>query len=441
MRALYLFRNDLRLADNPGVMSLAGADALLCVYCWPSVPAWCNLNGLGAQRARFLRESLLALHQDLQELGQGLLVMHTGPRSALPHLVEHFGIERVATSAAAGVYEREQITHLVKTLKIPIDIFEVGTLFSEQELPGSLANLPRQFTPFRRHVETLSVNEPLPPPQQLAPAPAGAKFEAISESTVSPHPAFPIRGGSDEGHRRIRHWLIERRRAADYADTRNYLDGMDGSSVFSPWLATGALSPRQVANALFDFELREVRNASTRHLYQELLWREFFHWRAAVDGARLFSATGISGKKQLRTFEARDFARWCDGTTDNALVNALMHQLVATGWMTNRGRQIAASYLVNELNHDWRYGAAFFEKHLIDFDVGSNYGNWQYIAGVGTDPRGGRHFNLAKQAALYDPEGTFTAKWDGHQPQQPRYINDAADWPLEDPESTPGGEL
>jgi deoxyribodipyrimidine photo-lyase len=97
-----------------------------------------------------------------------------------------------------------------------------------------------------------------------------------------------------------------------------------------------------------------------------------------------------------------------------------MRQLVATGWMSNRGRQIAASCLIHEYGIDWRYGAAFFEKHLIDYDVASNYGNWQYIAGVGADPRGGRVFNIEKQTAQYDPEGVFTAKWDGHRPPQPR---------------------
>ncbi len=76
------------------------------------------------------------------------------------------------------------------------------------------------------------------------------------------------------------------------------------------------------------------------------------------------------------------------------LVNALMRQLLATGWMSNRGRQIAASCLVNDFGIDWRYGAAFFEKHLLDYDVASNYGNWQYLAGVGADPKGGRHFNI-----------------------------------------------
>ena len=144
---------------------------------------------------------------------------------------------------------------------------------------------------------------------------------------------------------------------------------------------------------------------SSVHLRRELYWREFFQWRAFFDAASLFRHGG--GNRRLRrcTFEPRAYARWCAGDTPYPLVNALMHQLVATGWMSNRGRQIAASCLINELDIDWRYGAAFFEKHLIDYDVASNYGNWRYIAGVGADPRGGRHFDLDKQARMYDPQG------------------------------------
>ena len=109
-----------------------------------------------------------------------------------------------------------------------------------------------------------------------------------------------------------------------------------------------------------------------------------------------------------------------------------MHQMVETGWASNRGRQLAASYLVNELQLDWRYGAAFFEKYLIDYGVASNYGNWQYIAGVGADPRGGRHFDQHEQARQHDPDGLFTRKWHGERPPQPAYVNDAADWPIVD---------
>ena len=340
-------------------------------------------------------------------------------------------MSRVGTSATPGYYEAQQLCGITERLAVPLVVHPGNTVFEEQQLPGDLTALPRQFTPFRQQVETLGVTAPLPAPAQLPPPPRGVTFREHPSSSTLAHPSFPVRGGSTEGERRLQHWMFDRRLVADYKQTRDYLDGIDGSSVLSPWLANGALSVRRVAQQLFAFEEAEGANESTRWLYQELLWREFFHWRAVADGPRLFSGTGILGKKHLRTFEARDFARWCQGDTDCPLVNALMHQLVASGWISNRGRQIAASYLINELNHDWRYGAAFFEKHLIDYDVGSNYGNWQYIAGVGTDPRGGRHFNLQKQAQIYDPDGLFTAKWDGHKPLQPRYINDAADWPVD----------
>jgi len=185
-----------------------------------------------------------------------------------------------------------------------------------------------------------------------------------------------------------------------------------------------------VAHAIFRYEREHTANESTYWLYFELLWREFFHWRALVDGRLLFKQSGRAGKRLLTTFEPRRFARWCAGDTDYPLVNALMRQLNATGWMSNRGRQIAASCLIHELALDWRYGAAYFEQQLIDYDVGSNYGNWQYIAGVGSDPRGGRQFNLEKQAADHDPDGVFTKKWGGFRPSQPEHVVDGADWPI-----------
>jgi deoxyribodipyrimidine photo-lyase len=178
------------------------------------------------------------------------------------------------------------------------------------------------------------------------------------------------------------------------------------------------------------FENEVTANESTYWVFFELLWREFFYWRAQIDGVHLFLPYGVARKKQLRTFDPRQFTRWCRGETNYPLVNALMHQLVRSGFMSNRGRQIAASSLIHDLGVDWRYGAAFFEKHLIDFDVASNYGNWQYIAGVGSDPRGGRHFNIDKQTEQYDPKGLFITQWDGYRTPQPEFVTDAADWPI-----------
>lgn len=108
-----------------------------------------------------------------------------------------------------------------------------------------------------------------------------------------------------------------------------------------------------------------------------------------------------------------------------------MNQLRECGYMSNRGRQLAASCLINELELDWRYGAAWFEEQLIDYDVASNWGNWQYLAGVGADPRGLRCFNLEKQAQQYDPDGAFVARWHGNSTSvSPLDLVDAADWPI-----------
>jgi deoxyribodipyrimidine photo-lyase len=328
-----------------------------------------------------------------------------------------------------GFYESQELAALVRAVDIPVQVHGGNTLFDRQQLPFELASMPPQYTPFRQAVESLQppVAEgavPLPTP------PPGLRAATIEPPTTAPHPAFIVRGGAEAGLQRLQKWMFRERAIEHYAETRNELSGLFFSSFLSPWLASGGLAVRRVAGLLRDYEREYGASQSSRWLYRELLWREFFHWRALADAASLFRQGGARRKRLLKTFEPRQFARWCAGATDFPLVNALMHQLVATGWMSNRGRQVVASCLVNELGHDWRYGAAFFEKHLLDHDVAVNYGNWQYIAGVGADPRGGRHFNLARQQALYDPQGEFIALWQGDCPPQPEYVTDAADWPI-----------
>jgi len=113
----------------------------------------------------------------------------------------------------------------------------------------------------------------------------------------------------------------------------------------------------------------------------------------------------ISDEKQAQ------FEDWTRGKTGNAFIDANMIELRKTGFMSNRGRQNAASFLINDLQIDWLWGAEWFESLLIDYDVASNYGNWTYLAGNGADPRGQRYFNTQKQAELYDPDGAYRAFW------------------------------
>lgn len=426
MNTLHWFRNDLRLEDNPALNEAARGSSLLCVYVLQEPRPWCNLSGVGDQRRRFLLESLGDLQDVLRRQGQQLLVLRDTPEQALPELVARFNIGRVTATAAPGYYERLEVERLIGLLDVPLTITRGNTLFDS--VPGD-GPVPAQYTPFRRLAEATAA-PPAAPAWALPPPPPGLITDTLPAPRTQPDPAFVARGGTAAGEERLQAWMFRERAPSTYRDTRNALQGLYFSSQLSPWLANGSLSVRRVAGRLAEFEQRYGANDSTDWFYRELLWREFFHWRAYEDDARLFRLSGLRGKRQLKTYDPRNVARWCAGDTDFPLVNALMHQLVATGWMSNRGRQIAASCLVNELNQDWRYGAAFFEKHLLDHDVASNYGNWQYIAGVGTDPRGGRHFDLERQARQFDPDGEFTLTWAGHSAPQPEFVTDAADWPI-----------
>ena len=158
------------------------------------------------------------------------------------------------------------------------------------------------------------------------------------------------------------------------------------------------------------FEAEHGASDSSYWLWFELLWRDYFRLLQRKYGRRLFNGSGLKGNASP-PHDAAAFDRWRSGQTGHALIDAGMRELAATGYISNRMRQIVASYLIHELGCDWRAGAAWFESCLIDFDVCSNQGNWLYIAGFGTDPRGGRRFNPNKQAAEHDADGHYRALW------------------------------
>ena len=215
-----------------------------------------------------------------------------------------------------------------------------------------------------------------------------------------------------------------------YKQVRNAIDGWDNSCKLSPWLANGCLSVRQVMWVLSDYEKNKTANESTYWIYFELLWREYFQWYAHKNGSKLFSLSGIKSLSHLTCYYPERFQKWVNGSTPFPIVNACMNELRKTGYLSNRGRQIVASCFVNELAMDWRYGAAYFEQVLIDYDVASNWGNWQYLAGVGADTRDKRHFNLEKQTQQFDPKSRYIKQWNGETNLQELDSVDATDWPI-----------
>lgn len=187
--------------------------------------------------------------------------------------------------------------------------------------------------------------------------------------------------------------------------------GADYSSKFSPWLARGCLSPRYIYEQVQKYERERVKNDSTYWLIFELRWRDYFRFICSKHGNKVFFQSGIKGLDIDWKEDWERFTLWQAGKTGFPLVDANMREIVATGFMSNRGRQNVASFLTKNLGINWQMGAEWFESLLIDYDVCSNWGNWNYVAGVGNDARGFRFFNIIKQSKDYDPEGKYLRHW------------------------------
>ncbi len=431
---LVWFGDDLRCADQKILWRAAQeVDQLVCVYCdEPHLhqPNRYGLQGMSKQRQRFLTEGLDELSRGLNGLGQNLYVSRHNAESSIALLLDSLPISHVYRNQHSGYNESQTLMRLSERYTDVAFHQEDGlTLFSAAQLPFELEQLPASFSKFRRLIEELPVEPPLPELDELPSAP---KFNL---NGIAPWPLkkrsdhSTFNGGELAGLNQLSDYFATDL-ASHYKQTRNELDGWESTTKFSPWLAQGSLSARQIRACLDVYERDHGANESTYWIFFELLWREYFHWYAILHGKHLFKQDGPFKRPFQGSFYPERFKKWCQGNTPYALVNACMKQLNETGFMSNRGRQIVASCLIYELGIDWRYGAAYFEQQLLDYDVGSNWGNWQYIAGVGADPRGGRHFNIAKQTEMYDPEHHFIEKWCGHNFDAQLDSVDAADWPI-----------
>ncbi|NMT63013.1 DASH family cryptochrome [Marinobacter orientalis] len=440
MATLYWFTRDVRLHDNPALLAASKSDMLLCVYVvdprW-FAPGPFQCKTMGDHRWRFLWQSLMTLERSLRPLGQRLHIAFGHPETVIPELVHNHGIGRVIRSRQPGTREADQWSAIKDRLpKTVFQQFETLSLFTEGSLPMELENLPDTFSGFRKLVETdadynsgrlrIRTLTALPPAPGY-PEDNRGECPAIPESR---HPAL-FQGGESAGLERLNDYLFVNHHIDSYKETRNALDDPEASSRLSPWLANGSLSAREVAETIAEYEESHVKNESTYWLWFELLWREYFYWYTLKHGSDLFRRDGVQQKKRPASFYPHRFKAWCAGSTEYPLVNAAMNQLRETGYISNRSRQIVASCLVNELELDWRYGAAWFEEQLVDYDVASNYGNWQYLAGAGANSRGSRHFNLEKQSQQFDPDGEFVKRWRGNAAQPVGlHLVDAADWPV-----------
>lgn len=435
---IYWFRNDLRLHDQAALqhaiqIAQQRQTWLLPVYihdeALDQITPW-GFERTSSHRKAWTAMALRNLSQQLASLQSQLFQMKGQPVECLAALCKLLQPHVVICEDIAAPYEQDHIQNL-RDANIRIETVWQSTLMCTSDLPFSTADVPDKFTTFRQAVErpTLNVKKPLPAVDQLPDLPPMQNLQALQRgtpdldnlilsSTQAPksQAAFPwgakyFDGGEQSGLDHLARYCNSPL-PSSYKLTRNGLYGVDYSTKWSPWLATGALSPRQAWSAVKEHEKLYGANDSTYWIGFELLWRDHFRWMHLKHGRKMYRLNGLS--KQLISkpqHQAHKFEAWCTGRTGHDFIDAGMRELIATSYVSNRLRQNLASYLIHDLACDWRAGAAWFESQLIDYDVYSNQGNWLYLSGCGTDPRGVRRFNPDKQAKDYDPDGVYRAMW------------------------------
>jgi deoxyribodipyrimidine photo-lyase len=427
-RILIWYRQDLRLHDHEPLHRAIDAGAeILPLYCfdprqWMGTTC-CDLAKMGGFRAQFWLESVADLRRGWQAIGGELILRQGWPEVLIPALCAELGITSVYYSREVTRDETQVEAALDKALgaaRVKSKAFWTPTLYHPDDLPFAIEQVPELFTHFRKQVEDqASWREPLPAPTAIRPwatpidpgeLPTLADFD-IAPIVPDQRGVLPFQGGETAGLARLDAYIWQDDRLRTYKETRNGMLGADYSSKFSPWLAVGALSPRQIAQAVRQYETDRVKNDSTYWLIFELLWRDYFRFIAAKHGDRIFQVGGLQRTLLPWQSDKTRFEQWIAGQTGYPLVDANMRELAATGFMSNRGRQNVASFLTKNLGIDWRWGAAYFETMLLDYDVCSNWGNWNYAAGVGNDARGFRCFNITKQSKDYDRAGFYIKHW------------------------------
>ncbi|MEM7550352.1 MAG: DASH family cryptochrome [Bacteroidota bacterium] len=422
------FRDDLRLHDHePLSKAIESEGNIIPLFIFDS--EWLEESEIGEPRKgafqlQFLLESVKELRQNLKELGSELIFRQGNPEVIIADLVKKLRISEIYTAESPhfrGTRLEAEIEKRVWPLGAELKTFWHQSLYHVNDIPWPISKLPNIFTQFRKEseksVEVRNIYETpnkidtdLPSEFEIGVIPVvvdlGFKRPVYDERSV-----LKFRGGEKAGLERLNKYIWEDDLLKNYKNTRNGMIGADYSSKLSAWLAYGCISPKLIYWEIKKYEKERVKNSSTYWLFFELLWRDYFQFVARKSADKLFEVSGIKQKELSLNNDFEVFDKWKKGETGIPFIDANMRELNQTGFISNRGRQNAASFLVHDLNINWTWGALYFENRLIDYDTSSNWCNWNYVAGVGNDPREDRYFNTISQAKTYDGKGEFVKLW------------------------------
>jgi deoxyribodipyrimidine photo-lyase len=391
----FWFRRDLRLEDNTGLFHALQAGL-------PLIPLFIFDTDILEQlpksdpRVSFIYESLQHINTHLNTLGSSLLIKKGNTQAVWESLLMEYDIQQIYFNKDYEPYairRDQEITTLLAQHKVEVFSFKDHVIFEEKEITKADGLPYTVYTPYKNKwleqyqlsdhkegFESITLLANLIPIQYPFPSITDIGFEA-SVIKVLPYQLSDI---------------------TNYDQTRDF-PALDSTSYLSPHLRFGTVSIRKLV---------QWANNTNQTFLSELIWREFFlqilfnypkvvhqNFKSAYDGI------------QWRNNE-EDFKQWCSGTTGYPLVDAGMRQLNETGYMHNRVRMVVASFLCKHLLINWQWGEAYFAEKLLDFELASNVGNWQWAAGTGCDAAPYfRIFNPTIQQKKFDPKGIYIRKW------------------------------
>lgn len=403
--ALFWFRRDLRLADNPGLAAAAAGGR-------PIIPVFIHdpeNDRSGGALDWWLHHSLAALDKSLRRLGSRLIVRRGDAETLIPKLAEETGAAAVYCNRLEEPWAVAQQQRIERKLTMVTGnaalLFEIGSIVTGAGTPF------RVFTPFwNACLRERPPASPLEAPKHLPPVDEALLSDRLDLLPTKPDWAGGLRDswkpGEDQAQAALDRFIGDR--LDGYSGQRD-LPAEEGTSTLSPYLRFGEIGPRQIFNA--------IRNSAppshdADRFLAELGWREFsYHLLASFPDLPHRPLRG-----EFARFPWRDdpdgLTAWQQGRTGIPLIDAGMRQLWTTGWMHNRVRMAVASFLIKNLLIPWQQGAAWFWDTLVDADLANNSASWQWVAGCGADAAPYfRIFNPVLQGEKFDPKGEYVRRW------------------------------
>ncbi|HEU5206828.1 MAG TPA: deoxyribodipyrimidine photo-lyase [Gaiellaceae bacterium] len=399
--AVVLFTRDLRVHDHPCLVEAARS----CEYVVPLFVLDDDvLDRAGPNRLAFLVEALGDLRESVRRRGADLMIRRGDPVAETVWLCRDVGADTVFVGEDVSPYARRREQRLAtacQSVGIELRVEAGTTVVQPDAVAPDGGDHYRVFTPYWRRWREAPHRRPLSAPAQLRLPRGVAASELPLLRELNGRPASPgvARGGESEGRRRLTRWLADG--LPSYAERRDRLD-VDGTSRLSAYLHFGCLSPLEVVT-------RAQEHPDSDEFVRQLCWRDFFHQLLAGNPETTHRDLHPGTDDRRPDHDALE--RWRGGFTGYPIVDAGMRQLAFEGWLPNRARLIVGSFLTRNLGVDWRSGAAVFFDLLVDGDVASNAGNWQWVAGTGANTRRNRVLSPLAQARRFDPDGAYVRRW------------------------------